>query len=63
MVGAIGMAAGFGFYLHAVVMTGFALLVIAIFGAFSRWLQGGAGKVDAQPHEVRVRPEPADRGV
>jgi putative Mg2+ transporter-C (MgtC) family protein len=40
MVGAIGMAAGFGFYLHAVVMTGFALLVIVGFGALSRWLQG-----------------------
>jgi putative Mg2+ transporter-C (MgtC) family protein len=38
MVGAIGMAAGFGFYLHALVMTGFAVLVITVLGTISHWL-------------------------
>ena len=38
MAGAIGMAAGFGYYLHAAIMTAFALFVIAVLGALSRWL-------------------------
>lgn len=41
MAGAIGMAAGFGFHLHAVVMTAFAFLVISLLGALSRALRGG----------------------
>ena len=39
MVGAIGMAAGFGFYLHAAIMTGFAVLVITVPGALTHWLR------------------------
>jgi putative Mg2+ transporter-C (MgtC) family protein len=38
VVGAIGMAAGFGFYLHAAIMTGFAVLVITVLGALTHWL-------------------------
>jgi putative Mg2+ transporter-C (MgtC) family protein len=39
MVGAIGMASGFGFYLHALIMTGFAALVITVLGLLTGWLQ------------------------
>jgi putative Mg2+ transporter-C (MgtC) family protein len=39
MVGAIGMAAGFGFFIHALVMTGFAFMVITGLGLVSRWFQ------------------------
>jgi putative Mg2+ transporter-C (MgtC) family protein len=46
MVGAIGMAAGFGYYLHAIVMAGFALVVIVVCGALSSWLQGGEKAAD-----------------
>jgi putative Mg2+ transporter-C (MgtC) family protein len=41
MVGAIGMAAGFGFYVHAFVMTGFALLVITVLGFLKTRLPTG----------------------
>jgi putative Mg2+ transporter-C (MgtC) family protein len=59
MVGAIGMAAGFGFYLHAAVMTAFALLVITVFGALANWLQrDGGGGGPEQAH----RPSAGDRG-
>jgi uncharacterized membrane protein YhiD involved in acid resistance len=37
-VGAIGMAAGFGFHLHALVMTGFAVLVITVLEFVKPWL-------------------------
>lgn len=61
MVGAIGMAAGFGFYVHAVVMTGFALLVIVVFGAFSRWLQGSEETTAHAPRPRGRRREPEDQ--
>jgi putative Mg2+ transporter-C (MgtC) family protein len=46
MVGAIGMAAGFGFYLHALVMTGFAVLVITALGVLTHWLQAAGSPPD-----------------
>ena len=52
MVGAIGMAAGFGFYLHAAVMTGFAVLVITVLGLLTHWLQAN----DSPPHGERPGP-------
>lgn len=41
MAGAIGMATGFGFHLHAIVMTAFAFLVMTLLGALSHALRGG----------------------
>jgi len=52
MVGAIGMAAGFGLYLHAAVMTGFAVLVITFLGILSGWLQ----RDEPQDREKPTRP-------
>lgn len=46
MAGAIGMAAGFGYHLHAAIMTGFALVVIALLGALSRWLYRRSGEAE-----------------
>ena len=44
MAGAIGMAAGFGFHVHAAVMTAFALFVISLMGALSRRLSRRSGR-------------------
>jgi putative Mg2+ transporter-C (MgtC) family protein len=61
MVGAIGVAAGFGFYVHALIMTGFAALVITALGFLTAWLQRepAAGRDrDATDHRPPGR-EPA----
>jgi putative Mg2+ transporter-C (MgtC) family protein len=61
MVGAIGVAAGFGFYVHALIMTGFAALVITALGFLTAWLQRqpAAGRDrDATGHRSLER-EPA----
>lgn len=57
MVGAIGMAAGFGFYLHAAVMTGFAVLVITVLGLLTHWLQA-----DASPNREKKPTRPSASG-
>lgn len=36
VVGAIGMAAGLGYYVHAVIITGFTVLVLTIFGFLAK---------------------------
>lgn len=38
VLGAIGMAAGFGYYVHAAIITGFAMLVLTVLGFVSRAL-------------------------
>lgn len=40
VVGGIGMACGFGFYLHAAIVTAIALAVLTVLGAIERWLIG-----------------------
>jgi putative Mg2+ transporter-C (MgtC) family protein len=40
VVGAIGMACGFGFYVHAAVVTGIAILVLTVLGAIERRVFG-----------------------
>ena len=49
MVGAVGMAAGFGFYLHTLIMTGFAVLVITVLGALTSWLQADESRERKTP--------------
>lgn len=43
VVGAIGMAAGFGLFLHAVLLTLFALVIMTLFGWLSERLRSPAG--------------------
>jgi putative Mg2+ transporter-C (MgtC) family protein len=40
VVGAIGMACGFGFYVHAAIVTGIAMLVLTVLGALEHWMLG-----------------------
>jgi putative Mg2+ transporter-C (MgtC) family protein len=40
VVGAIGMACGFGFYVHAAIVTGIAILVLTVLGALEHWMLG-----------------------
>jgi putative Mg2+ transporter-C (MgtC) family protein len=44
VVGAIGMACGFGFYVHAAIVTGIAMLVLTVLGALEHWMLGSKDK-------------------
>ena len=44
VVGGVGMASGFGFYLHAALVTGIALFVLVILGWIERMLFPGRGE-------------------
>lgn len=39
VTGSIGLACGFGLYIHAAIITGFVLLVITVLYPFDRWLE------------------------
>jgi uncharacterized membrane protein YhiD involved in acid resistance len=41
------MACGFGFYVHAAIVTGIAILVLTVLGALEHWMLGS--KSDAAP--------------
>jgi putative Mg2+ transporter-C (MgtC) family protein len=52
MVGAVGMVAGFGFCVHTLIMTGFAVLVITVLGAVTGWLRAD----EPREREAPTRP-------